>query len=42
MTYNCFDDSLKGPVFVDPEVGRAILGFSVGIYPQEVLSVFPS
>jgi len=42
MTYDCFDDGLKGPILIDAEVGRAILGFSVGIHPKEVLSVFPS
>jgi hypothetical protein len=42
MTYNRFDDSLKSPILVDAEVGRAILSLSVGIYPKEVLSVFPS
>ena len=41
MSYDCFDDGLKGPILVDAEVGRAILGLSVGIYPKEVLSVFP-
>ena len=42
MTYDCFDDGLKGPILVDAEVGRTVLGLSVGIYPKEVLSVFPS
>jgi len=42
MTYNCFDDTQKGPVLVDAKVCRAIFGLSVGIYPKEVLSVFPS
>jgi hypothetical protein len=42
MTYNCFDNGQKSPVLVDAEVGRAILSLSVGVYPQEVLSVFPS
>jgi len=42
ITYDCFNDSLKGPILIDAEVGRAILGLSVGIHPKEVLSVFPS
>ena len=42
MTYDGFNDSLKGPILIDAEVGRAILGLSVGIHPKEVLSVFPS
>ena len=42
MAYDCFDDGLKSPILVDAEVGRAILGLSVGIHSKEVLSVFPS
>lgn len=42
MAYNRFNDSQKGPILLDAEIGRAVLGFSVGIYPEEVLSVFPS
>ena len=41
MTYNRFDDSMKGPVLVNAEVGRSILSLSVGIHPKEILSVFP-
>ena len=42
VTHNCFDDTQKSPVLVDAEVRRAIFGLSVGIYPKEILSVFPS
>jgi len=42
MTYNCLNDSQKSPVLVDTEVSRTILSLSVGGYPKEVLSVFPS
>jgi len=42
MTYNRFDDSQKSPVLIDTEVSGTILSLSVGGYPKEVLSVFPS
>lgn len=42
IAYNCFDDAQKSPILVDAEVGRTILSLSVGAYPKEVLSVFPS
>jgi len=42
MTYNCFNDTQKGPVLVDAKICRAVFSLSVGVYPKEVLSVFSS
>ena len=41
MTYDGFNDNQKGPVLLDAEIGRAVLGFSISVYPEEVLPVFP-
>ena len=42
MTYDRFDDSQKCPILIYAEVSRTVFGFSVGVYPKEILSVFPS
>lgn len=39
--YNGFNDSQKGPILIDAEVGRTIFSLSIGIHSEEVLSVFP-